>query len=64
MSPYRPCRVIQVRLGVVAVRRSMMSASMIPHQAAIGTPSVIRNPSNWFEEVVRDEHDVDRAERS
>ncbi len=25
----------------------MMSASMTPHQAAIGTPSVIRNPSNW-----------------
>jgi hypothetical protein len=24
-----------------------MSASMTPHQAAIGTPSVIRKPSNW-----------------
>src|SRR4051794_28003595 len=36
----------QVRLGVVRFR-SARSASMIPHQAAIGTPSVIRKPWNW-----------------
>jgi hypothetical protein len=25
-----------------------MSASMIPHQAETGTPSVIRKPLNWL----------------
>src|SRR6202044_3938051 len=45
ITPYRP-EEANSSASAYGRRRSRMSASITPHQAEIGTPSVIRNPSN------------------